>query len=279
MLFVAQLSDPHITEHLGLVPIDPAERLRAVVDEINSRSTPVDLVLVTGDLTDDGTVEQYATLTDILRGLTARVMVLPGNHDRDGQMRESLAQFLPNDLADDHLGYVIDDLELRIVCIDTTHPDRHDGVISEASQAWLEATLTESDRPTMVFMHHPAIKSGIIWMDAMALSNADAFHNTITKYPHVVAVSAGHLHRSFSGRIAHAAATVAPSTSHQLNLNFTADKAGLVLEPSAYLIHYWNDDALVTHTVPVGDYEVISADEWAAQSKRLDEAGEGFPKF
>ena len=72
-MIIAQITDTHVLPEgrkLGEL-IDANARLEAAVRQLNGLSTPADVVLVTGDLTEDGEAESYAALRARL-GITAR---------------------------------------------------------------------------------------------------------------------------------------------------------------------------------------------------------------
>ncbi len=262
-MLIAQLSDPHVTRDLSDLPVDPCARLDHVIDAINSRAISPDLAIVTGDLINNGTADEYQLLRTFLDRIDTRVLVIPGNHDNASLLRSALSDFLPDDCAANHVSYVIDDYPLRLVCLDTSWPGRADGVFDTDRAAWLDDALAASNKPTMVFMHHPAFDSGIAFMDTMRLDNPEEFAAIIAKHQHVSTVASGHLHRSLTTRIAHATAVGAPSTTHQLALNFDPTMAGLSLEPSGYLLHAFDGQAVLTHSVTVGEFEVVPLAEFS----------------
>ena len=49
---------------------------------------------------------------------------------------------------------------MRLIALDTLVRASH-GELCEERLAWLEARLGESDRPTVLFMHHPPFDCGI----------------------------------------------------------------------------------------------------------------------
>ena len=61
-MLIAQISDTHIRDHLGMFGelVDTSETLKKAVQLLNALDPQPDVVLVTGDLTDDGTKEQYS---------------------------------------------------------------------------------------------------------------------------------------------------------------------------------------------------------------------------
>src|SRR5690348_10403447 len=75
-MLLAQLSDLHLDG--GSVAHD---RVVSVVDYLRNLSRPPDAVLVTGDVANSGSPEEYAEAADIFAMLPMPVMFLPGNHD------------------------------------------------------------------------------------------------------------------------------------------------------------------------------------------------------
>lgn len=69
----------HVTDtHVGREGAD--EAFRAMVKRVNESQAA--FALITGDLTDQGTPEQFQLFLEILRGCTVPTYVCPGNHDR-----------------------------------------------------------------------------------------------------------------------------------------------------------------------------------------------------
>jgi 3',5'-cyclic-AMP phosphodiesterase len=101
MTFIAHLSDLHLLEHnhgerRGLArrrlsylsagrPHDAADRRKRAIAALKiARDSGADHVLVTGDLTEDGTDAQYEVLAEVLaesRISPSRVTLIAGNHD------------------------------------------------------------------------------------------------------------------------------------------------------------------------------------------------------
>ena len=90
---VAHLSDIHIVGERYGFRIESGragprgnERLKRVMARLEAEhaARPLDLVLITGDMTDAGRSSEWAEFFDILAGhpdLAARTLILPGNHD------------------------------------------------------------------------------------------------------------------------------------------------------------------------------------------------------
>ena len=89
---IVQITDTHIVERgqklLG--HIDTAAFLRAAVNQIEQLAPAPALILATGDMTNDGTPEQYEHLAELLAPFAGRLVMVPGNHDRVDAMWDSL---------------------------------------------------------------------------------------------------------------------------------------------------------------------------------------------
>jgi 3',5'-cyclic AMP phosphodiesterase CpdA len=124
-----------------------------------------DLVVLTGDLVDEGHPDEYSTALELLGELTIPYLVIPGNHDHRENFSAAFAShaYLP---VHGPLHYCIDDHPVRIVALDSCPPGRHHGHIDSAGLRWLQSTLEANSRkPTVVLMHHPPFVSGIPYLD------------------------------------------------------------------------------------------------------------------
>ena len=78
-----QISDSHIG--FGKEPNrDVVGTLQAVVAKINALPHPPAFVLHTGDLTHLAKPEEFDTVAEVLKGVKAKVLYVPGEHDFDG---------------------------------------------------------------------------------------------------------------------------------------------------------------------------------------------------
>ena len=146
---------------------------------------------------------------------------------------------------------------MRLIAVDTTEPGLTGGVMCEARLAWLAAQLAEARaRPTVIFMHHPPIRTGIMPLDRVGLDGAAGMAAVVRRHDQVERVVCGHVHRPIQARWAGTVVVTAPGTAHQFLLDLSdAPPAGWVMEPPAVLLHLWDADAgMVTHTSYIGDF-------------------------
>ena len=141
-MLLAQISDLHVRP-AGQRYKDAVNSNRMfadAVEHLNRLDPRPDLVLITGDLVDEGLEAEYAYLRTLLARLELPCLLMPGNHDD----REMLARCFPDHAYLPARGpkhFVIDRPPLRIVALDTTVPGDHHGEVDEAGLAWLEAAL------------------------------------------------------------------------------------------------------------------------------------------
>lgn len=258
-MLVAQITDFHISTPEG----EPERRfgtagfLRRAVAHLNSLTPAPAAVLATGDLVHEGSAEEYALLEALLAPLAMPVYLIPGNHDAREPLRAAFLDdgYLP---VEGFLNYTIEDLPLRLVALDTHQPGEVGGLLCEERLTWLSARLAEqSERPTLIFMHHPPFATGIARMDLWGLENAGALGAVIARHGQVERIVCGHLHRPISTRWHGTVVSTCPSTAHQFALDVSGnpDRLDVIMEPPACQLHLWRPEAgLVTHTSYIGDY-------------------------
>jgi 3',5'-cyclic AMP phosphodiesterase CpdA len=256
-MLIAQLSDPHVRpaarpfgEHL-----DTAVCLERAVTRLLALRPAPDVVIVTGDLVDFGTAEEYVRCREALGRISQPLFLLPGNHDDRAELRAAFPghRYLAEGA---YLHYVVDGWPVRLICLDTVEPGRPGGALGPERLAWLAARLAEApSQPTIVAMHHPPFLVGIGFMDRIALADGEEFAAVIARHPQVQAVVSGHVHRTVVTRVGGTVAMIAPATAHQIPLDLAGGgPESYVLEPPGFLLHRWDGHRLASHTVYVEGY-------------------------
>ena len=259
-MIIAQITDFHVRPRgkVAYGVVDTNAMLEAAVMVLEAMPSRPDVVIGTGDLTDCGLAEEYAVLREILAPLSMPVYLVPGNHDRRAELRREFASdgYLPED--GDFLHYVVEDHAVRLIGLDTVTPGEHGGGFGPKRRAWLRRTLSaRSELPTLIFMHHPPFRTGLVDMDRINCANGEAMARLLQGHGNVERVVCGHHHRPITTRWAGTIGSVAPSTAHQVTLDLQVEgrAASFVLEPPGLHLHVWEPAAgLVTHTVPIGAF-------------------------
>lgn len=257
---IAQISDLHVRPRGRLLHdvVDSNRMLADAIAHLNSLQPRPELVVITGDLVDEGLAAEYEMLRELLAALELPWCVMPGNHDRRDLFLEVFADqpYLPR--HDEPVCFVLEGFALRIVAVDTTVPGRHHGEVTEASLAWLDAALrARPEQPTLLLMHHPPVACGIPYLDKYRCMAPESLAALVSRNPQIERVACGHLHRPIMVRWAATVLCSSPSTCSQIALGLTPDApARSWLEPPACLIHWAAPGLpLVTHSSPIGRFE------------------------
>lgn len=247
---IAHITDCHVVVAGDRMAdrIDSGAQLERAVVRLRGLDPAPDLVVATGDLTNDARPAEYDRLIELLEPLDLPLLPIPGNHDARGELRRRFSG-LPDGDTDDPIDHVIDlDAGLRIVALDTTVPGEAHGLLRPDQLDWLHATLADHTGPTVIAQHHPPFLSGIDWMDRFALRSFDDELAVIERHAHVVAVLCGHYHRPSTVHVAGTVVWCAPSSAAQIALD--VPQVTYTTEQSGFAVHDIAPDGLVrTHLV------------------------------
>ncbi|MDR6865750.1 3',5'-cyclic AMP phosphodiesterase CpdA [Microbacterium resistens] len=192
MVRIAHLSDTHLDG-------TPERALRAqrVLHEITELDD-IDLVLVSGDLTDHAAHAEYVQFFDIFSAFSP-LLVVPGNHDR----RTPLAAHL-EPAADGYFNTVSTVDGLTVIGLDSLIEGETAGRLAEGTIEFAHDALRSADGPAILALHHPPVPVGHDFADQNGLLNASALAEILTMHDHVIAILTGHVHTalaaSFAGR-------------------------------------------------------------------------------
>ena len=257
-MIIAQLSDLHVRPlGEGYNRVGESNMLAERAFRAVSRLRPApDALILTGDLVDTGSPDEYAEIAKLLRRFgQSGAYAIPGNHDR----REALIEALKTPVAPTgFIDYTVDLGAVRLVMLDSLVPGASHGLLRDAQLAWLDATLAAApSQPTMIALHHPPFLTGIRHMDAMGLANAAAFGALVARHPQVESIVSGHCHRQIIARLGRAVVTVAPSPVVAVALDLTEESpVNFVKEPGQFNLHLWSAaGGFVTHAAFVEDFE------------------------
>ena len=258
-----QISDTHIVPRGQLVcgHSDTATALRAAVASINARLPAlggVECAIVTGDLTDHGTAEEYAHFAEIMAGLALPWLAVPGNHDRHAPMRNAFARasWMP---PEGPVQWLRDFGPFAVIGLDTLLEGAHYGHLREEGYSFFDQSLASlSGRPVIIATHHPWMHSGIPAMDADNLRNGAALMARLQAHDGPVRMISGHVHRAMTTQIGKVTCQIAPSTAHAVNRDTRAGAIhALTLEPGAVMLHAWSErpaPGLISDVLPTGPF-------------------------
>jgi 3',5'-cyclic-AMP phosphodiesterase len=259
-MLIAQITDFHLLApgRLAYGTVDTRALVDRAFAKLGRLDPRPDLVVITGDVSDDGHPEAYTHAASLLRGLNIPSLAVPGNHDAREPFRHFLEDLGGTCEDDEFVLFAVDHGPLRFIGLDTVIPGEGGGALCARRLSWLEAILRrEPRRPTLILAHHPPVPIGIDMMDDIRLrEGAEDFEGIVAAHPQVLALLCGHVHRAvetlFGGRLC----LLTPSIVHQvaLTLSPTTVAPAAVLEPPAFRLLRWDGARLVSHLAYVEEF-------------------------
>ncbi|WIE74909.1 metallophosphoesterase [Curtobacterium sp. MCSS17_007] len=249
-LRILHLSDTHLTGdgalHQGSV--DTTAALDAVLAHVDG-VPGVGLVVISGDVSEDGTPESYRAVRERVGAWAERhgaaFVAVPGNHDLREGFRQVLAnghvlgpggtplahttEYLPPSVPVSGQTTVAG---FRIVTVDTSVPGAGYGEVSETALERLRAALTGDPVPhgTVVVLHHPPVPAPTLLHEALRLQNPEDLAELL-EGSDVRVVLGGHQHHHAAGSLAGVPVLVAPGVAND------TDVVGRYDEESAHVAH------------------------------------------
>ena len=179
---IVQLSDIHVGSQFR------EEVFEKVIDEINLLKP--EAVVITGDLTNEGLVEQYEKCKKMISRINVeKIIAISGNHDYRNTGYLLFKKYFPfkteNDLGDD----------VVLITLNSTRPDRDDGEVGHKQTLWLERTLKKYENKfKIVAMHHHLIGIPDTGSDRLTVIDAGDVLRAVLD-SNVNLVLCGHKHR------------------------------------------------------------------------------------
>jgi 3',5'-cyclic-AMP phosphodiesterase len=190
-----QITDTHLFRDPAgeLLKLNTQETFERVLELIAKKERRINLILGTGDIAQDASVESYHRFIRGVQQLKAPFYWIPGNHDRRSVME--------NCGAPAHaLQSVIYTGNWQIIMLDTAVVGEVHGWLEQSELDLLETSLvtgqSQGVEHTMVCLHHNPVPGNSHWMDGIGLRNASEFFNVLDRGTNVRAVVYGHIHQT-----------------------------------------------------------------------------------
>ena len=159
------------------------------------RAWDPDLVLLTGDVSEDASPASYARVAVMLGTVGAPILALPGNHDDPGVMQQHFSVGPWQGPRSMEMGNWL------VVAMDSTQAGKISGVFSQQTLELLDQQLRESKAEfVLVALHHQPVPVGSLWIDRYALESPERFFNYIDREERIRCITWGHVHHDFRTR-------------------------------------------------------------------------------
>ena len=192
-VLLVQLSDSHLFAHAGdkLLGMNTHDSLQRVIERVLDEQPKIDLLLASGDLSQDGSLASYQRFRQLTAQIPAPARWFPGNHDDVTAMQAACA-------GSEVVQSIIDLGNWLIVLLDTSIVGAVPGFLAADQLELLARALREAgSRHVLIALHHHPVSIGCRWMEPIGLRNADELFAVLDAYPQVRAVLWGHIHQEF----------------------------------------------------------------------------------
>ena len=262
---VLHLSDTHLTASgYDADGVDAVGSLNRIL--LDARHLEgLDLVLVSGDVADDGSAASYQAAREIIGEFAANRGIphiyTMGNHDH----RATFAQVLGTghraadgaDIGRDWAGgaeraAVSEVAGLRIITLDS-----HTGLISREQLRWLTGVLADpAPSGSLVAFHHPPVHVlTSAFVSSAGLGNADELADVVTGSD-VHAILCGHYHVQLAGHLSGVPVWVTPGVVTRIDLTAPRQLVRAVKGASATVVDLGGPFSPAFHVLHARDPEV-----------------------
>lgn len=208
-----QITDTHLfaDKEEMLLGVPTYKSFHAVVNSIQSENTKYDLIVCSGDITQDQSIESYQHFIDAMAKFDIPVVWLPGNHDHKLTMQKTLSASNLSDAKQILLGDA-----WQCILLDSQLSGVPKGALSTDQLQFLDVCLTsEQDRNSLIFIHHNPEPCGSQWLDQHKLENSDELAEVLSPHQSVKGIICGHIHQSIDSHFNNWSFHATPSTSIQ----------------------------------------------------------------
>lgn len=196
-LRLVHITDTHLyrSRDEQLLGLNTEDSFEAVLKLVRERESDIDMILATGDIAQDGSLEAYRRFGHAMeQQLQAPFYWIPGNHDKPVVMSRAIE-------FPDAFRKCIRAGNWQVIMLDTCVPGAVHGHLDDTELEHLEQSLQiaaaadASIRHSLVCLHHNPFPGTAAWMEGIGLDNAGALFSLLERYDSVRAVVFGHIHQ------------------------------------------------------------------------------------
>jgi 3',5'-cyclic-AMP phosphodiesterase len=196
-LSFVHLSDLHIgnpnqkDDHLWSDTTQTLEHVKSLIATLEPQPA---FIVISGDLTNNGQVEEFHELKRLLADIQLPVLLSLGNHDTQEKFYEIVLEQPERGNARYHYSQDFDGL--RVIVLDSSAPIKVHGTINPEQFEWLERELeADPEMPKLVIVHHPPTAMHLPIFEHINFDAEDAAKlQAMLKGKNVIGVLSGHVH-------------------------------------------------------------------------------------
>lgn len=245
---ILHLTDSHLfaDAQQTLMGIATQNSFASVIAHIRASKIKPDLILLTGDISQDNTRASYRYCLEQLDVLKApAVLWVPGNHDTVEHMQALMPSFSAEKPALYTQGV------WKIMALSTHASGCIEGYLTQEQLNFVAQTLSnDAERYFLLAMHHHPGSVNCAWLDKHNLKNDQALLSILKQAKHKPTLICGHVHQDYRQHLDSVTVLSTPSTCFQFKPNtpkFTLDKE----MPGYRWLHLEEDGTLTTEVIRV----------------------------
>lgn len=213
-LRILHVSDTHLMarpegELLGVKTSASFEAVLSML-ETEIKQTHVDLIIHSGDMSQDDSAASYQYFSEKVRHLGVPIYYVPGNHDNPIVMDQLFP--IHNIRQEKHIVHP----NWQIVLLNSQKQHAVEGYLDSSQLDFLDDCLGKyPDMHAIIAFHHQPLPVGAAWLDNLGLTNANELWAILQKHSNVNTVLFGHVHQEFVGKVRGIRCISVPSTCIQ----------------------------------------------------------------
>ena len=224
---IIQITDLHLNKSKEMISngVNTLDSANMVINKIRNNEEDIDCLVLSGDLSNDYSIESYDHLIHLLKDFNQPIYLMSGNHDSP-YLLKSLTNnnniFFKSFDCFDNWG---------VFMFNTKKENSPNGLLNIEELEYLDEVLANVlYQNIIIFLHHHPVPIGSASMDSMIIENAELLIERIIKSDKIKAVSWGHIHNEFYLTLGSAKLFSTPSTCYQAkerSQNFIIDTEAL----------------------------------------------------
>ena len=208
---LVQITDTHIHDQqdASFKNTQPDFSLNQLIKHVQQNLRRIDYVVVTGDLTHDGTAAACKRLAVLLNQFDCPVYVTLGNHDATDIIQQHLLDrhiSMPERIETDYW---------QLLFADSHIENQTAGLLTDQCIKKLTDQLQQYKKPALLFTHHPPVNINSAWMDEIGMMNGTQVLQQLSVYKNLHGLAFGHIHQDWHSQYQHIDILGTPSSCVQ----------------------------------------------------------------
>jgi|TARA_B110000444_G_scaffold139446_1_gene130906 3',5'-cyclic-AMP phosphodiesterase len=253
MTNIIQITDLHLYADRNKTAnnINTFKSAQIVFEAIDANEVDFDMLILSGDLSDDESDESYENLKYLLRNFKCPIYLMPGNHDSPQKIKS-----ICNDKNLKNQNYKSVG-EWGIFMFNTKKDNSPNGVLHQNELVYFDKVMSNNENNfLLVMLHHHPILIGSDSMDKMIIENSSELLDRINNNK-IKGVGWGHIHNEISVDYNGAQLFSTPSTCYQAKPKSKKFLIDYAQSPGYRIIQLKDGGAIDTKVIRVNAKQAI----------------------